>query len=502
MSAWHQHAIGGGLAVVGWLLTRYSAGAALRRPIALALDGLWPALGYAVALAATARPILSGTVIVSLGAGLMLADRTKRAALREPVVFSDIDEFFQLFRHPQLYLPFAGTGRVIAGALAGVGALALLVAVEPPAWTWALWHGPLAAALLAAAGAAVMQPPLLAPVAAALERFALSGDPTPDTRAIGLLAAQFAYGMIARAERPGRRGAAAPPAAPARPRPAPPRLPIILVQSESFFDARRLHPTIPRDLLPSFDACRAAALQWGRLAVPGWGANTMRTEFAALTGLSDAELGFDRFNPYHAFARRPVASLAWRLRAHGYRTICLHPFDRRFFRRDRAMPNLGFDAFIGPEAFVGAARSGLYVTDLEVGRRILDLVGADGPAVFVFAITMENHGPWLEPAADGRRGPDALAGIAQAAALGQYLDGLRAADRMLAMLTGAFDRDRPALIGFYGDHLPSLPGVFDALGFEDARTDYVIWRAGGDRPAQHDLAAHQLPDVLLGSAGL
>jgi phosphoglycerol transferase MdoB-like AlkP superfamily enzyme len=223
----------------------------------------------------------------------------------------------------------------------------------------------------------------------------------------------------------------------------------------------------------------------------------MRTEFAVLTGLTEADLGFDRFNPYHAFARAPVASLAWRLRGRGYRTLCVHPFDRRFFRRDLAMVNLGFDGFLGPEAFVGATASGRYVDDVEVARRIVELIDAEGPNLFVFAITMENHGPWTgTPATPAFDHPE-LARIAQAAALGQYLDGLRKADRMIARLTAALDRHRPSLLGFYGDHLPSLPAAFDALRFEDNRTDYLIWRSETATPRRRDLAAHELPDALL-----
>ena len=494
-----QLGIGIVLTAAGWLVTRHSAGARWRRPAALLLDALWPAIGFGLALAATARPILSGIAVLALAAGLFLADRTKRVALREPVVFSDMDEFFQLFRHPQLYLPFAGTGRVVGGALVALAGVAGLFVLEPTVWPWSPWPGLLAFAAIIALGAGLMRPPLLGPIAGALRRFAPTGDPARDAAALGLLVMLFSHGMIARAERAERRARAVPPAVPTLARPAPAGAePIVLVQSESFFDARRLHPDVPRDLLPAYDACCAGALQRGLLSVPGWGANTMRTEFAALTGLSDSDLGYDRFNPYHAFARRPVSSLAWRLRARGYRTVCLHPFDRRFFRRDIAMPNLGFDAFLGPEHFVGAQRAGLYVADAEVARSIVDLVAADGPNLFVFAITMENHGPWSGTngdAAGARRVPGS--GAADPA-LHQYLGGLRSADRMIERLTAAFMDKHPGLLAFYGDHLPSLPAVFDAVGFADARTDYFIWHPRGGERAHHDIAAHQLPEAVLG----
>jgi len=43
----------------------------------------------------------------------------------------------------------------------------------------------------------------------------------------------------------------------------------------------------------------------------------------------------------------------------GYRTLCLHPFDWRFFWRDWAMPALGFEAFLGEEPLGGGLRGAI-----------------------------------------------------------------------------------------------------------------------------------------------
>ncbi len=59
---------------------------------------------------------------------------TKREALREPVVFSDMSELRHVFTHPQLYLPFAGPGLVIGGALAMTALGIALLWFEPPFW--------------------------------------------------------------------------------------------------------------------------------------------------------------------------------------------------------------------------------------------------------------------------------------------------------------------------------------------------------------------------------
>ena len=155
---------------------------------------------------------------------------------------------------------------------------------------------------------------------------------------------------------------------------------MILVQCESFFDARRALPAQPGDFLAGYEAACAGGT-YGCLAVPAWGANSTRAEFAVLTGIAEPALGYDRFNPYHALARTPIASQVWRLRQAGYRTICLHPFDRSFYRRDLAIPALGFDKFLGRETLGGS--DALYVTRISPSRPAFRQAG---PRTFIFAL--------------------------------------------------------------------------------------------------------------------
>jgi len=496
---WPNLLVGTGLAIAGWLLPRQVAGAwSLRQPMAVLLDVAVPGLGFALALAATARPIFAGALIFAAFGGFAFADWAKRAVLLEPIVFSDSAEVIELFRHPQLYLPFAGSGRVIAGGLVTFGVFAALMVSEPAAWEWSPWPAMIGLAAAGALGWAVGGP-WLGDCARWLRRLAPSWDPFRDSARLGPLAMQLVYGITARSERAARRlGAAAPPAPAAIPRRSKTLPPAAVVQCESFFDARRLHPGIGRGLLPAFDACCRDGIQSGRLAVNGWGANTVRTEFAVLTGLDDAALGLDRFNPYHAFARVPLASFVWRLRAAGYRTICIHPFDRRFYRRDRIMPDLGFDAFLGEEAFPGAARTGLYIADVEVARLAVELLREEGPGTFLFAITMENHGPWHGKGPAGLDLAPELAALPEGRALGRFLRGLRGSDAMLGILAEALTaRGAPGVLAFYGDHLPSFPAAFAALGFRDRQSDYVIWSPPAGEGRRRDLAAHELPAAIM-----
>jgi hypothetical protein len=494
--------IGAALAATGWLIPRHIAGARRLAVGALILDAAPLALGAGWLALATGRPLFAGVIVLALGAGFALTDHVMRQTLREPVVFSESVELPQVFSHPHLYLPFAGPGVVIGGAAAAVLVALMLLIFEPPLWA----PQPLAAivtlAAVAAGGRLLARDPPLGVAADLLRRLAPSGEPFADAAALGPFAMLLVHLMIARAERPGRRKALGQP--PAAPTPLGSRgeraTPIILVQCESFFDARRLAPSLPRELLPGFEACCATASSNGRLEVPGWGANTMRTEFAVLTGIPESALGYDRFNPYYALARRPIASQVWRLRQAGYRTICLHPFDPRFFRRDLAMPALGFDSFLDRRA-LGGSRVPPYCADPDLARQVLRVLDEVGPRSFLFVITMGNHGPWLE------KGPpidpavaqlfDATA-VPQGGALQRYLDGLRRSDEMLGILTSELEQRRcGAILGFYGDHLPSLGEAFAHFGFDEPHSDYVIWAADGAAPRRCDLPAHRLGRVIV-----
>ncbi|HWO86703.1 MAG TPA: LTA synthase family protein, partial [Stellaceae bacterium] len=118
MSEALQIVVGCVLALGAWLLPRHVANARTDSTPALLLDFFPVLLAGSFVLTATGRPIFTGVLLISLGGGFALADRTKREVLREPVVFSEMSELRHVFTHPQLYLPFAGPALVMGGAAA------------------------------------------------------------------------------------------------------------------------------------------------------------------------------------------------------------------------------------------------------------------------------------------------------------------------------------------------------------------------------------------------
>src|SRR6516225_2848190 len=177
--------LGAALGFAGWFIPRRVAAAGATGFMALLLDLSPFALGGGFLLLASGRPILTGTALLSLGAGFALADLTKRRSLLEPVVFSEMSELRQVFTHPHLYLPFAGSALVIAGTIAAIALVALLLLLEPELWEPdpALVLG--VGCLVGAGGWIASRRPLLGALAEAMRRLHPAGEPFADAARLG-----------------------------------------------------------------------------------------------------------------------------------------------------------------------------------------------------------------------------------------------------------------------------------------------------------------------------
>ena len=488
--------------------------------LAALLAGVWV---YALCLVLLGWPLAALTVTALALGGLWAVNEAKKASLRgEPLVITDLALVWQVLRFPWLYLPFLPWRAMLAAGLAGI-ALAVLACRLPasPSSAGALW---LALVLLPPLALASMRLSALRPIAAAIERLLpLSFNARRDAERYGPLGAALLHAAwhLALRGQPGCKGV--PPLGALGQGRLPQawtrdclrfdagpgvRLPhIVLVQAESFCDPRPFSPAVPQDILPCWDALRAGGMG-GSFVTSAFGAYTLRTEYAVLSGQPWTALGTDAFHPYLGCARRPSWSLAWLLRDFGYRTVCLHPFHRVFFCRDRAIPNLGFERFATLESFPQDRAFGPYVSDASVAQALLaELERADarGRPLFCFAITMESHGPWLD-GRFAREGGDRAAGVPDLPGLAlpvrRYLAHLAHADAMLGALhEGLKASGRPAVLGCYGDHLPNLQGFVPDRA---KAAPWAVWPApAGTAPGtRQDLAPDAMGGLLLEAGGL
>jgi phosphoglycerol transferase MdoB-like AlkP superfamily enzyme len=399
----------------------------------------------------TGRPLFAAAATVALiGAGVAISN-AKQRYLQEPLLFSDIALLEHVPGHLSLFYVERRWQALAFAVLAG--AVAWLV-IEPRSAA----NAQIGSLMIAfAAVIAVWGGVMLAPVAR------LIGEPSPqdDVARLGLIVTMLAYFAGWRLQ-------------PALPAPAPALLhsaqafdAVIVVQAESFVDLRRLGPTAMR--LPAFDRLKRRAVSTGLIEVPCIGGYTLRPESAVLTGRSFLDQGFDRFHPYARPERFAAGALPNLFRSAGWDTLFVHPYDRTFFRRGRAMPALGFQRFADQSAFATAQRVGPHVSDDAVAEFLLAEIRASAERsrrLFAYAVTMEAHDPY---------GPGRIPG--EPDPLQQYVHHIENADRALGKLADRLDgEDWRVLLVLFGDHVPVLPQFADP--FPDTRTDYLVVELG------------------------
>jgi len=288
---------------------------------------------------------------------------------------------------------------------------------------------------------------------------------------------------------------------------------IVVVQSESFFDPSIMKGYEDSRFTPNLHRLARQGTS-GELHVPTFGGGTIRTEFEVLTGLSLRYFDDLQF-PYLQLSHRNVPGLVRVLNAHGYDTVALHGNDPAFWNRSAAFEALGFDRFVSVSSFPpDAPMDGKYMADSAMTDEILRQLKDNGPPQFLFAISIEAHGPYdVEPADVAER--DAIpvpAGIEgrDKLELQTYLYHARHADAELGRLVRELAlRARPSLVLFYGDHLPALSNSYQITGFVDGRdmlsqagTYLLIEPKHPAAPVRKDTASWLLPAALLNAAGI
>ena len=288
---------------------------------------------------------------------------------------------------------------------------------------------------------------------------------------------------------------------------------IVVVQSESFFDPSIMKGYEDVDLTPNLHRL-AAQGESGALHVPTYGGGTIRTEFEVLTGLSLRYFDDLQF-PYLQMNHKVVPSMVRALRSHGYETIALHGNDPGFWNRNTAFRAIGFDRFVSRSSFPShAAVDGQYMADSAMTDEIMAQLKNVGPPQFLFAISIEAHGPYDVPPTDAAQRdaipvPDGVTGKNKLE-LQNYLYHMQHADQELGRLAELLaHRERPTLLLFYGDHLPALTDTYNITGFVDGKdmlSQAGVWLLVDPRnPAaakRESLASWMLPGRLLEQAGV
>ena len=281
---------------------------------------------------------------------------------------------------------------------------------------------------------------------------------------------------------------------------------VIVVQLESFFDTsefKRLNTTI--DPLPNLRKM-AAEYSSGYCQVPSIGAGTANTEFEVITGMNLRYFGPGEY-PYKTYLKeRTAESAATAFKSFGYSAHAIHNHSGNFYSRAKVFNNTGFDTFVCKEFMNFDSTPNGWAKDEVLLEHIDDCLNSTEHQDFVFTITVQGHGSYPEKKVI--KEPHLYAWGTETAKKNNqwtyYANQVYEMDIFAQNLVDMMaERGEPAVVVFYGDHLPTL-----GLGEDDMKseslfnTNYVIWDNIGLEKKDGTIPTYQLMATVMDRIGL
>ena len=267
---------------------------------------------------------------------------------------------------------------------------------------------------------------------------------------------------------------------------------ILMVLEESTFDPRLIARCryAPCDS-PMF---RAPAGQWrslqGPLLVHTTGGGTWLTEFAFLSGFDWRIFGRGGAYAPVSLAPRLELSLPKYLRSLGYHTVVFSGVGADFLRARSAYRYYGFDEFYAAQD-LKLSDDWQAVRDSIIFNKALQLLaqGQDTRPLFVFILTIRNHGPHGEGREPLPRAVHQVE-LRLGRPLADYLSRLDDSAQDMAQLRRAWlNSPRPRVVGWFGDHQPEFAWDYLNTMVDVDRSRFATNASG---PHMRFLTFHQL----------
>lgn len=272
---------------------------------------------------------------------------------------------------------------------------------------------------------------------------------------------------------------------------------IIVIQLESYFDVEEAEFfTTSEDASPNLREMYEN-YSTGYFKVPSVGAGTANTEFEVITGMNLRYFGPGEY-PYKTYVKEYYCeSAASALAELGYGAHALHNNGGNFYSRSKVFNNMGFDSYTSKEFMniLQLTENGWAKDDILI-QHIMESMDTTKQQDFVFGISVQGHGEYpTEPLIENPR--ITVEGIEDEGLHNKweyYVNQVYEMDKFAGDLVQAVeDRGEPAVVVFYGDHLPTM-----GLQAEDVKsrylynTNYVIWDNIGLEKEDRNIPTYQL----------
>ena len=281
---------------------------------------------------------------------------------------------------------------------------------------------------------------------------------------------------------------------------------IVIVQLESFINPNWITDiTLNKNPVSNFESL-SEEFTSGLLAVPALGGGTANTEFEVITEMSTDFFGAGEF-PFNTIAsKKAIPSLAYTLKDLGYSANSLHNHEGKFYSRDLAYKNLGFDSFTPIECMNVPERTPVgWAKDSVLIDEICNIITSTDNPDLVFGISVQGHGNYPNDELEDKEiyiTNDYSKSNKNS--LEYYINQVYEMDQFVGDLIEAVNNlNEPTVIAFYGDHFPAVGIEQSEVSINTLKsTPYLIWDNMNLPKTDKDIEAYDLTSVILNKLSL
>ncbi|WP_391528218.1 sulfatase-like hydrolase/transferase [Photorhabdus akhurstii] len=210
------------------------------------------------------------------------------------------------------------------------------------------------------------------------------------------------------------------------------------------------------------------------MRVQTFGGGTWLSEFSALTGLNTDDFGSRKNAVFYFIVDHLKYSLFHEMKQNGYYTVVLTPFNKSSYHSGHAYQTLGVDRIIQPQelGYPASLDKNLWtISTQEMLGYVKEILAqeTDKP-LFIFSLTMYEHGPYDEDHSDDYGLTGHVKNSQAVGKFSHYMEKIKASDPAIKDFSEfVAKREKPTMFLYFGDHQPNISlnqynGVFSNPG--------------------------------------
>ncbi len=267
-----------------------------------------------------------------------------------------------------------------------------------------------------------------------------------------------------------------------------PKPSVIVIMNESFADMSTFGTFECEEYLGNWNHI-SPYLMRGNTYTSVWSGGTCNTEFEFLTGNSMCNVNAGIY-PYVTYDLSNSYNLVDIFNNQGYETIAFHPFMPDNWNRVQVYGDFfSFDQYVSIDDLENEQYISWGISDTCNYQKIIELYENSKNPLFLFNVTMQNHGGYDSPLRDDIELISIEKQYEPYEDVVNYLTLIRESDQAFAQLIDYFSAvAEPVVICMFGDHQPALNRAFtdsllekntsaqtEPLSMKPYITPYIIW---------------------------